>query len=103
MDKELDNLKYERVAEWFSYLNRLAKLGCPAVDEIEKLAEIKASRDILVHNKGITNATYLSKAGNQARYQEGEKMEIPEQYHRESWEIIRKVIRDVSEAAIKKA
>ncbi len=103
VDKELNELKYERLADWFAYLERLTKLGCPTDDEIEKLAEIKASRDILVHNNGITNATYVSKAGTWARYQDGEKLEIPEQYHRATWETINKVVRDVAAAAVAKA
>ena len=102
VDKELNELKYERLADWFAYLERLTNLGCPTADEIEKLAEIKASRDILVHNNGIANATYVSKGGTRARYQDGEKLGIPEQYHRTSWEAINKVVRDVSAAAIAK-
>jgi hypothetical protein len=100
--KELNELKYERLADWFAYLERLSNLGCPTTDEIERLAEIKASRDILVHNNGIANATYVSKAGKHARYRDGEKLDIPEKYHRASWETINKVIRDVSAAAIGK-
>ena len=103
VDKELNELKYERLDDWFAYLARLVKLGCPTADEIESLSEIKASRDILVHNNGIANATYVSKAGSRARYGDGEKLEIPEQYHRASWETINKVVRDVSAAAIAKA
>ncbi len=102
VDRELNELKYERLADWFSYLERLTGLGCPTADEIGILAEIKASRDILVHNNGIANATYVSKAGIRARYRDGEKLEIPEQYHRASWEAINKVVRDVSAAAIGK-
>lgn len=102
VDKELNDLKYERLADWFAYLERLTNLGCPTADEIGKLAEIKASRDILVHNNGIANATYVSKAGSRARYKDGEKLEIPEQYHRASWETINKAVREVSAAAIGK-
>src|SRR5208283_2381144 len=83
VDKELNELKYERLADWFAYLERLTNLGCPTADEIEKLAEIKASRDILVHNNGIANATYVSKPGNWAKYKDGERLKIPEQYHSE--------------------
>jgi hypothetical protein len=103
VDRELNELKYERVADWFAYLDRLVKLGCPTADEIEQLAEIKASRDILVHNRGIANATYLAKAGSHSRCRDGERLEIPEPYHRASWETIKKVIQDVSQAAIQKA
>ena len=99
VEKELNELKYERLVDWFAYLERLANLDCPIADDVEKLAEIKASRDILVHNNGIANATYVSKAGTRARYKDGEKLEIPEHYHRASWETINKVVRDVSAAS----
>jgi hypothetical protein len=103
VDKELNELKYERVADWFAHLERLANLGCPTADEIERLAEIKASRDVLVHNNGVANAIYVAKAAKHARYQDGEKLEIPEQYHRESWGTIKNVVRDLSIATIAKA
>ena len=103
VDKELNELKYKRVKDWFEYLESIVDLGCPTPDEIEKIAEIKASRDILAHNKGVANAIYVSKAGNHARYKDGEQLEIPEHYHRESWQLIKKVAQDVSAAAINKA
>jgi hypothetical protein len=103
IDKELNELKYERVADWFAYLERLVKLGYPTPDEIEALAEMKASRDILVHNKGVVNAVYVSKAGGKARYKDGDALEISEPYHRASWELVKKVIADVSDAALRKA
>jgi hypothetical protein len=103
VDKELNDLKYERVAEWFSHLERLAILGCPTTTEIEKLAEIKASRDILVHNNSVVNAIYVTKAGRLARCRDGEKLELSEEYHRESWEIIKKVVHDLATAAVAKA
>src|SRR6266849_6505446 len=96
VDKELNELKYERLADWFAHLERLVNLGCPNADEIEKLAEIKASRDVLAHNNGMANAIYVAKAGKRARHQDGEKLDIPEQYHRESWETIKKVVSDLS-------
>lgn len=103
VDRELNEVKYDRIAEWFAYLDRLVKLGCPTPEQIERLAEIKAARDILVHNRGVVNATYLAKAGRQARYQDGERLEVPEPYHRSAWELIGNVVRDLSEAAILKA
>jgi hypothetical protein len=103
VDKELNELKYQRLSDWFAYIEKTMQLGCPTGDEIEELAEIKASRDVIVHGKGIANLTYVSKSAGRARYQEGEKLEIPERYHRRSWELIRKIVQDVSDAASKKA
>ena len=101
--KELNEVAYERPREWFAYLEEKAKLGCPVANEIDRIAEAKASRDVLVHNKGFANKTYEFKAGNLARFHEGDRINIPEHYHRETWELIRKIVADVSNAAIAKA
>jgi hypothetical protein len=90
VERELNELKYERITDWFARLEELTRFGCPTTDEIERLAEIKASRDILVHNNGIANAIYVAKAGRYARCQDGDKLDIPEQYHRESWQQLRR-------------
>lgn len=37
-----------------------------------------------------------------ARYKEGELVEIPEHYHRESWQLIKQVISDIADVAISK-
>lgn len=79
------------------------KLGCPTADEIERITEAKASRDVLIHNRGVASKTYVSKAGRFARYQEGEILDVPESYHRDMWELLRKVAADVSSAAVAKA
>jgi hypothetical protein len=100
--KELNEVLYDRPTAWFAYLEDKAKLGCPTADEIERIAEAKASRDVLVHNKGIANKSYESKAGNLARFHDGDRIRIPEHYHRQTWELIRKVVSDVSNAAIAK-
>ena len=102
VNKELNEIAYERPKEWFVYLEARARLGCPAAAEIERIGEAKASRDVLAHNRGIANKTYESKAGKAARYSDGQRVEIPEHYHRETWELIRKVVTDLSNAAAAK-
>src|SRR5260370_1898193 len=102
VEKELNDIKYQRLGEWFEYLKRLTNLDLSTVEEIQELAEIKASRDILIHNNGIANATYVSKAGSKARFKVGEELEIPEPYHHASWETINKAIREISDALIGK-
>lgn len=102
VDRELDRLKYRRLAAWFEYLEKRAQLGVPSRDQIEQLAEIKAARDILVHSQGIVNPTYLSKAGPRSRHADGARLEIIEPYLRESWVLIHEVVRETSAAAIAK-
>jgi hypothetical protein len=81
----------------------MVKLGRPTKDEIDRLAEIKATRDVFVHNRGVASPTYVDKAGEKKRAETGEKLGLSQQYHRESWKLIRKVVQDVSAAAISKA
>lgn len=100
INKELNEILYDRPTGWFKYLEDKAKLGCPTPDEIDRIAEAKASRDVLVHNRGVASKTYESKAGRLARYKEGQRIDIPEYYHRETWELIRKVITNMTDAAI---
>jgi hypothetical protein len=97
--KQLNELRYEQLREWFDALNRALKLGCPSDAEIDALAEVKATRDILEHNAGVVNEVYLRKAGQRARYALGAQIEIEDTYHLESWQRIKKVVGDVSAAA----
>ncbi len=103
IDRHLNGITYKKVAEWFVYLEGLARPGCPTKDEVERVAEVKASRDILVHNGGVANKIYVEKAGGKARFRAGEPLDIPAPYHRETWQLLCKVVADVSDALAAKA
>jgi hypothetical protein len=92
-----------RPAAWFRYLNDRVKLGCPTDEPIERLTEAKASRDILAHNRGLVNETYIQEAGARARYAVGQRLEIPEPYLRDTWQLIRDIVGGLATAAIAKA
>jgi hypothetical protein len=97
--RELNELKYERLRDWFEALHKAVGIRCPSEDEIEALSEVKAARDVLEHNAGVVNEVYLRKAGKMARYAAGERIEIDDNYHLESWRLIKKVVHDVAAAA----
>jgi hypothetical protein len=99
ISKQLNELKYDTLREWFAAMNKAVKLDCPTDDEIERLAELKAERDILEHNAGVVNESYLRKAGTKARYASGEHIDIDDTYHLESWRLIKKIVSDVTAAA----
>ncbi|MCI0377102.1 MAG: hypothetical protein L0215_05830 [Gemmataceae bacterium] len=103
VEKELNEILYKRPAEWFSFLKGRVNLDCPTEDEIDRLVEAKASRDVLVHNRGVATKTYESKAGMLARCKSGERIEIGEKYHRVTWNLICKVVADISDAVAMKA
>lgn len=102
VEKEVLSLAYKRVADWFAYLENKAHLGCPTREQIEAIAEIKASRDVLVHNNGFANAIYIDKSMGRARFSDGDKLTLTEQYHRASWELMKQVVVDVTTAGIDK-
>ncbi len=97
--KQLNDLKYENLREWFAAVNRAVKLDCPSDDEIDALAAVKAERDILEHNSGVVNEIYLRKAGKKARYAAGDQIEIDDTYHLNSWRLMKKVLSDLTAAA----
>ncbi|MBS0151357.1 MAG: hypothetical protein JSR31_10480 [Nitrospira sp.] len=58
-------------------------LECPA---FHKYVEIKASRDIYIHNRWMANEIYVRKAGTHARVQAGSVLPANIQYFLESYE-----------------
>ncbi len=103
IQKKVNDIAYDGVKERFIYLESIANLGCPNQECLDKLVEIKASRDILVHSKGIANSLYVKKSKNLSRYKEGQKLEIPDDYHLESWQFLNKVVNDIADAGLIKA
>jgi hypothetical protein len=98
-ERELNELRYDRPRAWFDYLHRIVKLGCPTDAEIEQIAEMKAARDLLIHNLGIVNKTYLDKAGTKARYALGDQVLIDRPYSDDCWVRAKKLVEDIAAAA----
>ena len=95
VEKELQDVFYDRPANWFEYMKSLAKITSPSDAEAKQFAEIKATRDVFVHGQGIANAYYVDKAAILARAQAGKPLEISGPYHQQSWDLICKLVRDV--------
>ncbi len=95
VEKELKDVFYDRPANWFQYLNDHVNAGSPTHAEAEQFAEVKATRDVLVHGQGVANAYYVDKAGAFARALAGQPLDIPAPYHQTSWELICKMTRDI--------
>lgn len=102
IDRAVGGLMYRKPADWFAYLDKKLKLGCPSADEVERFAEAKATRDVLIHNRGVVNEVYAAKAGHRARYAVGEQVDVPEPYHREVWDLLQKIVADLADAVAAK-
>ncbi|MDZ7620104.1 MAG: hypothetical protein U1E05_24135 [Patescibacteria group bacterium] len=103
VNKEINRVAYGSPKDWFEYLESRCQLGLPTEHDIQLFSEAKASRDILVHNQGVVNAIYKEKAGDVRHYAIGDRIEIPDVYHRRTLELIRKMVTDISDTAITKA
>lgn len=99
VERRVGGVMYARPTAWFSFLKRVTRISNPTREEIALIAEAKATRDVLVHNRGIVGQQYLEKVGAQARAKVDDRIEISESYHQETWELLRKVVTDVATAA----
>lgn len=61
-------------------------------DEWNKWYEIKATRDIIVHNLGIINETYIEKAGVSSRGNLGDAIRVDTSYFLSSIKFMKKII-----------
>lgn len=66
------------------YLDKTAKVLGIEIDQaiINDFIEIKASRDIIIHNSGRINKLYVEKAGDQKRGEPGDELVIDRAYFR---------------------
>ena len=98
VNRKVYGLFYQRPAAWFAYVEKKARLGCPSADEVARFTEAKATRSADA-NGGIATAAYLEKAGVLARAEPGSPLDVPEFYHRGVWDLLRKVVADMADAA----
>ena len=103
VDRELNEIKYKNVAEWFIYLDKIIGLPEFTKEEIDRLAEAKACRDILVHNAGIANQIYSHKSGEAARFDEGQEIDVSGHYTRDTWKFLVNMLIKIIDSVIVKA
>lgn len=85
-DTLLNELTYKSPAEFAESIEPLLSLNlleCPA---FHRYVEIKATRDIFIHNRGFANDVYVRKAGSHVRVNSGMKLPVDIQYFLESYE-----------------
>ena len=102
IERELNEIKYKNVSEWFNYLYKIVSISHVSKEELEQVAEAKASRDILVHNAGIINQIYIQKSGNASRFSDGENIDISGNYTRDVWVLLSRVLLIITDAVIEK-
>jgi hypothetical protein len=99
IERELHELQYKSVQEWFEYLEKVINLGLVGASEINRLAELKATRDIVAHHAGIANDIYVRKAGGLARACPGESLSVSRPYVYDSADFLKRLVSDLTDAA----
>ncbi len=82
----LNELSYKspkEFAEESKHLLSVNLLECPS---FHKYIELKATRDIHIHNRGIVNELYFSKAATHARAKRGQYLPVNTFYYLENYE-----------------
>lgn len=102
VDREINEIKYKSVNEWFIYLGKLVNLNSLPEDTILSISEAKASRDILVHNAGIANSIYVNKSGSAARHSDGELIGVSGDYTKDTWSLFVTTIVGITDELIEK-
>ena len=97
--RELNEIQYKAIADWFGFLGKVVNLRAVTPEMIGRLAELKAARDVLAHNKGIANETYVRKAGNLARAAAGQPIPISRQYVYDATDFLKSVVKTMMAAA----
>jgi hypothetical protein len=85
-DSLLNELSYKSPYDFATALDDLLSINlleCPA---FHKYVELKATRDIHVHNRGVVNETYLKKAASHARARDKTILPVDIPYFLESYE-----------------
>jgi hypothetical protein len=94
IQKQLFALFYGSPERYFEYVQKILSI------EIEKemkdsFAEIKATRDIIVHNSGIANDVYIAKSGKKARARSGKRLEMDTAYFKAATQTMKGLVHSV--------
>jgi hypothetical protein len=98
---EINAAFYASPAKYFSYIEGTLSIS---IQEDRKLtySEIKATRDIYVHNGGIANGLYRQKAGRLARAEPGASLPLDETYFDSAISCMKGVVQAIYKDLLKK-
>lgn len=101
IDRHLNSIFYSSPLSYLKYIEQIVSIEIDAFLQAD-YAEIKATRDVLVHNDGITNEIYLRKVVNGARADNNEKLPIDSEYFDESIACMKRLISSIYQQMMEK-
>ena len=98
---EINRAFYASPTNYFAYVEDVLSVKIPD-DRKSTYSEIKATRDIYVHNGGIANRLYRQKAGRLARAEAGDPLPLDEVYFASVITCMKGVVQGIYEALLRK-
>lgn len=95
INKQISGIFYSKPKDLFTYLKDCFKFKIPE-DAQKDFIEIKATRDILIHNNGLINSIYIQKAGNLSRGKVDSKIPLDSEYIGNCLRVCKKIIGSIS-------
>jgi len=86
INKLLNELAYKSPEEFVKEFENITSINLFETSVSHRYKEIKATRDIYIHNMGVVNEIYIKKADSHARAKLGQHLPIDIQYFLESYE-----------------
>lgn len=101
IDKQINELLYASPKEYFKSLEEI--LAIHINDDVkDRYSEIKATRDLLVHNNGEVNETYARKSGAEARAIIGQNIPVDESYFDSCISTFKDLVKEIYEGLMAK-
>jgi len=92
---------YDSPVKYFKYIEHTLSISIPKRRKAA-YAEVKATRDIYVHNGGIANEFYIQKSGDLARAEDGEPLPLDEDYFSSAITCMKGIVQSVYTGLLKK-
>lgn len=86
VDSVLNELAYKSPRDFAEECKNLLSVNLLECPPFHKYMEVKATRDIYIHNQGIANDIYVQKASSHSRVKSGELLPIDTVYFLEAYE-----------------
>ena len=91
IDRHIEELSYKSFEDFWKRYTDCLSIEWNDMEAVDSFKEIRASRNLLLHNSLSVNNQYLSSAGSKARGTKGNKLKIDVNYFRRSMEYIEKI------------
>ncbi len=86
INKTINEIAYKSPKDFVAEFEKFVSINLFETPAMHHYLEIKATRDIYIHNMGIVNSVYIDKSASHARAKDGQELPINIQYFLESYE-----------------